>query len=290
MASLKNHILVPIDFSEQSRIALGQSYNLARLTKASLTLIYVVEEPFQLPFRKEKKVDKTFERNIQKELKKLAEETTRDTGVKTDTMIAHGKVYEEIQNAAKKLKSSFIIMGTNGSAGGFKRFIGSNALRVIRESPCPVITIKGKKHRPGCKSILLPLDLTKETKEKVTKAIVIANLFGSHIYLLSVLDTDDEFIVNKLKRQMMQVEEFIKKHELSCSHEFVMGNDMSEEIIKYAKRIKADLVMIMTQEEMQWREMFIASEAMEVINGTDAPVLSIRPIERKSTIVSPLKY
>jgi nucleotide-binding universal stress UspA family protein len=44
MASQKNHILVPVDFSEQSHIALTQSYNLARLTKAEITLIYVIDD------------------------------------------------------------------------------------------------------------------------------------------------------------------------------------------------------------------------------------------------------
>ena len=289
MANLKNHILVPIDFSEQSLIALGQSYNMARLTRASMTLIYVIEEHFQLPFLS-KKQDKSIDRNIQKEMKKLADDTYAKSGVKTDFIVVHGKVYEEIQNAAKKMKSSMIIMGTNGSGKGLKRFIGSNTLRVIREAPCPVISIKGKKHRTGCKRILLPLDLTKETKEKVTKAINVANLFGSHIYLLSVLTTDDEFIVNKLGRQMQQVEDFIKQHEVGCSHEFIHGDDVEDEVLKYSKMIKADLIMIMTQQDSKLKDMFIDSEAMDVINGSDIPVLSVRPKERKNVGLSPLQY
>src|SRR5438045_2126776 len=185
MASLKNHILVPIDFSEQSLIALSQSYNLARLTKATLTLIHVMEEQFQVPIFRKTKEDKSVEKKIQKELDKLAHDTMLKVGVKIETMMAKGKVYEEIQKAAKKLKCSFIVMGTSGASGFKKRFIGSNALRVIRESPCPVITIRGKKHRAGCKHIVVPLDLTKETKEKMTKAIEVARLFGSTINLVT---------------------------------------------------------------------------------------------------------
>ena len=287
--SSKNHILVPVDFSEQSLIALGQSQNLARLTRAELTLIYVIEEAINLPFVKRKE-EKTLEKNIFKELDKLAHETTAKSGVKTDVIIVRGKVYEEIQKAAKKLKSSMIIMGTNGAASFKKRFIGSNALRVIRESPCPVITIRGKKHRLGCKHILLPLDLTKETKEKVAKAVEISQLYGSHIYLMSVLTTDDEFIVNRLNRQMIQVEDFIKDHNVPCSHEFVHASDVPEEIVKYSKKIDADLIMIMTGKESGWTEMFITNDAMQVINNTDVPVLSIRPIKRKNTALSAMEY
>src|SRR3954465_4110261 len=113
MAS-KNHILVPVDFSEQSLIALTQSANFARLTRANLTLIYVIEDVLNLPFLK-KKEEKALEKNIFKELDKLAHDTSLKSGVKTDVVIVRGKVYEEVQKAAKKLKSSMIIMGTNGA-------------------------------------------------------------------------------------------------------------------------------------------------------------------------------
>src|SRR5689334_5415753 len=106
MAALRNHILVPIDFTEQSLIALGQSYNLARLTKATLTLFHVIDESFHLPFIS-KKEDKGMEKKIQKELEKLAQEVTEKVGLKVETLIARGTVYEQIQEAAKKLKCSF---------------------------------------------------------------------------------------------------------------------------------------------------------------------------------------
>ncbi|XQP85397.1 MAG: universal stress protein [Candidatus Pollutiaquabacter aromativorans] len=288
MAQPKNHILVPIDFSEQSLIALGQSYNLARLNRADLTLIHIIDESFHLPFMG-KKEDKSMEKKIQKELDKLASETSQTAGIKVNTMVTRGKIYEEIQKAVKKLKVSLIIMGTNGSVG-FKRFIGSNALRVIREASCPVITIKGKKHRAGCKHIVLPLDLQKETKEKVHNAIEFSKLFGSTIDLVSVLTTDDEFIVNKLKRQMHQVHEYILEQNIPCTVEFVHGDDVAEEVVKYSKRIKADIIMVMTQSEMDWSDMFISSATQDIINSSDIPVLSVHPKEKKDTTLTPFEY
>src|SRR5690349_13527601 len=142
MPSQKNHILVPVDFSEQSLIALTQSYNLARLTKAEITLIYVIDDdehnPLSFFLKSKKQHKKALEKNIKERLDKVASDTHLKSGVKTNTMISYGKIYDEINSAAKKLKCSFIIMGTNGTAGLKRRFIGSNALRVIREAPCPV--------------------------------------------------------------------------------------------------------------------------------------------------------
>ncbi len=289
MAGLNNHILVPIDFSEQSLIALGQSYNLARLTMADITLINVIEESFQLPFFSKETDTKSIEKKIQKELDKLAADVTQKAGIRVKTLISKGKVYEEIQKAARKLKTSFIIMGTNGSQG-LKKFIGSNALRVIREAPCPVITIKGKKHRTGCKNIVLPLDLTKETREKINKSIEIARLFSSQIHLVTVLSTDDEFIVKKLKRQMVQVHDHIEENDISCTMEYLPDDNLTDAVINYSKKIKADLIMIMTQEENWTDLMFISSSAQQIINSSDIPVLSIRPMERKNTTLSVFEY
>jgi nucleotide-binding universal stress UspA family protein len=294
MGSQKNHILVPADFSEQSLIALTQSYNLARLTKAEITLIYVIDDdennPLSFFLKSKKQNKKSLEKNIKERLAEVASNAHQKSAVKINTMVAYGKIYEEINAAAKKLKCSFIIMGTNGSVG-FKRFIGSNALRVIRDAPCPVITIKGKKHRFGCQLILLPLDLTKETRQKVNKAIEMATYFGSAIKVVSVVTTDDEFIVNKLQRQLNQVKHYIDEREVVCTAEMVNGKDVPEELMKYAKQVKADLIMIMTQEEMNWTERFIGSAAQEVINGTDIPVLTIRPKEQPASIVvTPFSY
>ena len=288
MAAFKNHILVPIDFSDQSLIALGQSYNLARLTKADITLINVMEDTFHLPFFS-KSDDKAMEDKVRKELSKLAQETTQKTGVHVDILVTRGKVYEEVHKAAKKLKSSFIVMGTNGSKG-IKKFIGSNALRVVREAPCSVITIKGKKHTSGCRSIVLPLDLTKETREKISKAIEIARLFGSIIHLVTVFTTDDEFVVKKLKRQMNQVHDFVQEHDISCTMEFLHDEDLSKSLVEYSKKIKADLIMIMTQQENWTDLMFISSTAQQIINSSDIPVLSIRPKEKKTITRSVFEY
>jgi nucleotide-binding universal stress UspA family protein len=180
-------------------------------------------------------------------------------------------------------------MGTNGSKG-LKKFIGSNALRVIRESPCPVITIKGKKHRIGCKNIVLPLDLTKETREKIGKSIEIARLFMSTIHLVSVLTTDDEFIVNKLRRQMNQVHDHIRDNNIPCTMEFIHGDDVTDSVLDYSKKIKADLLMILTQEENWSDMMFISSSAQQIINSSDIPVLSIRPKEKKASTISVFEY
>jgi len=286
MTKEKRHIIVPIDFSEQSIIALSQTYNLARMSSADITLLHVIDEALFSSvlhlFSSKEDQEELLRLGIQTKLNGLANDAKAKSGLEFNTRIEKGKIYDVVAEVAKEMNASFIVMGTSGETTLKKKFIGSNAIRVISDAPCPVITIKGKKHRSGCNTILLPLDLSKETKEKVTKCIEIARFFNSTVKVMSVIDTEDEFLINKLERQMDQVVEFIATHQIACTGEFYKHKDISEGVLEYSEKINADLIIIMTQKESDWT-VFVSTESQQIINNSEVPICSIRPIERKDT-------
>ncbi|HRN41529.1 MAG TPA: universal stress protein [Vicingus sp.] len=277
-----NKILVPIDFSEQSLIALSQSYNLAKEIRAEVILLYVIEEVNPMVKMFIKGLDEIRDA-VESNLKNLAEEKSKETGLEISSIVAEGKIYSKIAEVATLIKATFIVMGTKGAENS--KFIGSNALKVVKTAPCPVITIKGKKHKKGCDKILLPLDLTKETSDKVNKAIAVAKVFKAEIYAVSILLTGREDVVNKLKDQLILVKQYIEKKQVKCTAELVKilktEDKLSNAVIEYGQKIEADLIMIMTQQETDIKAFFIGSNAREVINNSDIPVLSIQPNERE---------
>lgn len=295
MIQSTNKILVPIDFSEQSMIALEQSYNIAREYHAEITLLHVIEESGMLAKFFSKQQHDDVKKNVQIELDKLATEVEKKAKITVNTLVAKGSIYEKVAEVAELINATMIVMGTNGDDVKKKRFIGSNALRVVRESSVPVITIKGKHHRKGCKNIVLPLDLSKETREKVTKAIELSKLFGgAAIRVVSVLFTTDEFVVNRLTRQLGQVKAFLEKEEIECTAEIIKGikgeETLAANILEYAAKVEGDLIMIMTQQEVDFTDYFIGSSAQEIIYHSKIPVLSIRPLPKKDTTVFPNPY
>lgn len=289
MSTQPYQILIPTDFGDQARIAVAQSYNLARLTKSEITLLHVIDNEFLKPFQDIVSAKHNYENHLREDvgnrLKALAVEIQRESGVKVNTLIRTGKIYDEIVEAAREIKAELIVMGTMGAVGFTKKILGSNASRVVREAECPVITIKGQNHRFGIKHILLPLDLTKETKEKVSRAVNLAKMFSAVIHIVTIVESDDEFIMNRLTRQMNQVEDIIAENGIKCTSEFISGKNVVDEILKTAKRVEADLIMIMTQQEVGFTDLFISSAAQEVINNSEIPVLSIRPMAKKDTTV-----
>ena len=184
--------------------------------------------------------------------------------------------------------ATLILMGTSGSMGLMK-FIGSNTLRVIRESKIPVISIKGKEIIKGLNSILLPLDLTKETKEKVSKAIWLSKLYGNApVEVVSVCTTKDSLLTKKIKRQEQQVVDFLRQKGIKCNCEMISnlgGKTVAQAILDYAKKVNAGVIMIMTQQETDITEMFIGSSAQGIINNAEIPVMSVVPAPKKGTSI-----
>ena len=264
-------------------IALSQAINLAKVIDAEITIINVSEDHGLFNKYISSADAEAHKKDTEKKLKELVAERA-DSGVEIHTMTAHGKIYEKINEVAEMIGATLILMGTSGSLGLMK-FIGSNTLRVIRESKIPVISIKGKEIQEGLASILVPLDLSKETKDKVSKAVWLSKLYGNaRIDIVSISTSSDSFIKNKAKRQVQQVQTFLQSKGIDSTGKMITdtkGKSVAESIIEYSQTVKAGLIMVMTQQENNITQMFIGSSAQAIINGSEVPVMSVIPGDHK---------
>ncbi len=272
-------ILVPIGFSEQSMIALDQALNLAKIKNSDIVLLSVIKEQsiMQALFGHDQS-DKLKDK-VKEKLDSIALDYKKTYGINIDTMVAKGKIYEQINEVAEMISADLIVMGTNGSTGSSSKVIGSNAERVVRLAKSPVITIKGNKHRDGCENIVLPLDIEDETKQKVTYAIEYARYWNSTIRIVSFIIGDKQEDKEKLIKNLNQVKNFIVNAGIKCSSDLVEGDknqNLGDFLFRYQKRCEADLLMIMTTKEDSLTNS-ISDNARYVINNSEVPVMSIRP-------------
>jgi nucleotide-binding universal stress UspA family protein len=262
-----NSILVPIDSTEQTMIALGQSYNLARFTNSKIVLLTVDDDKSPA---------------VKKRLDELAKIASQKSGQPVETMIRQGNVYEEINKVADVLNPLFVLIGLTSKLS-MGSILSKNAFKMVRESKHPVITIRGKVHRDGCKTILLPVDLSKQTREKVTKAVFLAKLFKADVRVISILTETDETSENKLISYSNQVWKYIKDQGIRCTIKTLRGQDIPKMVIDYGREVEADLILIMSKAELSMKEMFMGTVAERIINESEIPVLSYRPMERRDT-------
>ncbi len=150
-----NNILFCTDFSENSHHAFTYALDLAKTYKSSLLILHVTPPPVHpeqlsiyLPPEKLeelKKFQKDEVNHLLKEyyLKKLSH--FRNFRV----VFKEGEPFVEIIRMARKESAGLIVMGTHGRTGLDHVFFGSTAEKVVRKSPCPVLTVRlpGKKFR-----------------------------------------------------------------------------------------------------------------------------------------------
>jgi nucleotide-binding universal stress UspA family protein len=260
-------ILIPVDFSKQSYVAVKQSYNLAKFTNSKIILMHV--SPNSDTEHKE-------------DLEALAETTRKDTGLVVETLNIKGDVYELTEKKAQEFKSALIIIGLDTHVR-FRNFLGStNVGKFISNSPCPVITIRSTENRDGCKNIVMPFDLSPESREKVSFAVQLAHYYKADIRIVSVFHPNDDKYENKLLPYLQQVKKFIKEEGVHCTNKSIPSTKVAEAIVEYADKNDCDLIVQMNQKDLTIGEMFSGTVGQKIVEISHIPVMTINPMKRES--------
>jgi nucleotide-binding universal stress UspA family protein len=84
------------------------------------------------------------EKNIEEEVGKDFDKITKKHDFPFKRVIKTGIIFAEIIDYVKDQEIDLVIMGTHGRSGIEHILIGSVAEKVVRKSPCPVLTIRPK--------------------------------------------------------------------------------------------------------------------------------------------------
>lgn len=142
-------ILVPVDFSPCSRLALQYGIDMAQRFGASLTTLHVYEPPHyvgdvmvQLPEKSSVTVHEYVRRQSAQLLDELIDTTAGLDDVAFDRRLVSGVPHIAIVDAARDMKADLVIMGTHGRSGLSHLLMGSVVEKVLRQAPCPVLVVR----------------------------------------------------------------------------------------------------------------------------------------------------
>lgn len=275
-----NTILVPLDFSEVAQNALGHALKVADVYKNEVTLLHIMDEGNFIGnlFGGNNNVELVKEAIDMKLDKIIAESNKQYPNVKINKLIESGKIYKVISNIANEGNYDSIIMGTNG-ASGLQQITGSNASRVINYAKVPVVVVKEKSIGNGYEKIVLPIDLTRESRQKVRWAVHVAKKFNSTIHVIYENTTNEEFR-NRIHAVINQTQDILDtngaKYILRGLEEDKYPDSFAEDTLAYANEIDADLIMIMSQQEKGFNEFLLGSYAQQIVNnGGRIPIMCI---------------
>ncbi len=268
MENPDNLILVTWDFTNISQCALEHAIRIARTIKQGIGLLHIVA-----PGTPEKEIE-----NRKDKMAIVCEETERRYAIKPDIRIVEGNIFTSISTYVSEQKISLVVMGTHGMTRT-QRIFGSWALKVIVGSSAPFIVVQDKpKTLEKYSNIVFPIDFKSENKEKLNWAIYFGKYFNSKVHLYKY-PVSDKSLQKKINANLNFAIRFLIQNNLDYEiHSPERTSDFKNDTLNFAKRIDADLILIMTTKYISiFDYIFGAKEQMVIANKAKIPVMCVNP-------------
>ena len=217
-------------------------------------------------------------------------------GFEPQVLIEEGDLYAGVLDIVEKNKIDLIVLGTSGRSGAAKFILGSVAEEILRQAPCPVLTVgpftPGRLLPDGkIKEIVYATDFSPESVRAAAHAISLAEEFQAHLTLMHV-------IANEAPGDLLLPGELVKateqhlrnlvpaEAELWCEPRFVVEQgETAEKILQVARERDAYLIVLGVHQTTGFpgaaTHLPIAT-AHKVVSHAPCPVLTVRGYVREA--------
>jgi hypothetical protein len=220
-------ILVPFDFSNEANFALDHAYELARISKFPIHLLYVVQS----------------EREIEEwhsELKKIADKFAQKHNYKVEAVVKAGNLFETIYNYGIEANAYLAVMGTHGIKT-IKR-----AMKVIQKFvKIPFILVQRPINYGEYDKICVPVDDDKKSRAKFLWVKYLNNLFESKVYIVYP-ETNDSIRKADINKNLNFATSVFEKDNMDFEIKAVPEANFADNLYDYMNEIEPDVVLFMT--------------------------------------------
>ena len=291
-------VLCPIDFSEDSRLALRYAAAVAARGHAVLTVVYV-NDPLLIAAAAAALHDRRLARRSAQELQEFVETTLPASARKPLRLKSHvsiGNPADEITEAGARSRADLIVLGTHGVSGADRLLMGSTTLSVLQHTTVPVLAVPGagahlvtspSRSWPGDR-IVAALELDSGAGKDVDVAAHLAEWFGSSLLLVHVvseiaapawlnadLSAHDRIRVARAQQQLDVLAARSQKH-VATDARVVCGR-VADEIAAVAATERTGLLITALRDRRGWFGARRGSISYHVLSHAVTPVLAYPP-------------
>jgi nucleotide-binding universal stress UspA family protein len=276
--SPRSEVLCPLDLSEISGRALRYADALAAWYEARLTVLFV---------RPGLRVTST-ERDV------AAFVESAIGAHAADLRVTDGDVVSEIVRFAAALPADFVVLGTHGISGFKQLLLGSVTERVLREAPCPVLTVPPGVARPSPDAaspatVVCAVDFSPSSARALAYAVSIARKARGRLVLLHALEWFDDEVEapgpggsthgfpTSEEDARQGLEELLTADARACDPELVVGHGSpAGEVLRIVRESDAGLIVLGVRGRSALDRTLFGSTAQRVVREAPCPVLTVR--------------
>jgi len=272
-------IIVAVDFSNTSIHALEYSIPLANKLKSDIIMVWVDKIASNEGIYSDASTDNRNEakRRFDELIRQYKKEVSKD--ITLDYKLRKGKIYHELDGLARTIGAMLIVTGAHGISGFEEYWIGSNAVKIVTYSTCPVITVRHD--FPANKNIdriVVPIDSSAETLQKLPFIAKLAEAFSSEVHVIATHYSHLKSVQRIAENLADQAAKYLVRHNVNLVRDKIISNDITKMTIDYALSKSADLISIMTEQETP-ANILLGPHAQQLVNQSPVPILSIHPVE-----------
>jgi nucleotide-binding universal stress UspA family protein len=293
-------VLVPVDFSPPSSVAVNYGVQLARRFRAKITLLHVIEPStalmYTFPTESAIAERQRYERAERMLAAMLAPEDQDDLDLQT--AVAIGDTVTEIASAADRLDADIVVMGTHGRGLVGRFLIGSVTQALLRKIDKPILTVCHA-HRPlSFKQILFATDFSESSNAGLNFAMDLADTLNARLVVAHVIDkrpdvtyeTPDVTAVFDAEQKRLRADaraafravEAEAKRRKTGVETVVAEGIPAETILRVADENTVDFIVLSVARKSRMDRILLGTTAEQVIREATVPVLSVpaHPVER----------
>jgi nucleotide-binding universal stress UspA family protein len=218
----------------------------------------------------------------------------RSQGLSCNAMLGEGKVTEVIEEFVHKRAADLLVVGTSSRMGLGKMFLGSVAEELIRDSPCPVLTVGPHVTTlasSGVQCILCATDFSPASTHAVEFAVSLAEEYQAHLTMLHVLDgklpTSLQYAIESSERRLRQaLPSEIEEIELPFAPELVVeAGAVADRVVNLAGDLSSDIIVMGANGVGAFAETAsrLGSIVHRVIAFAPCPVLTVHNVQKLET-------
>ena len=288
-------ILCPIDFSDASRHALAHAVTIARWYESSITALHVrsaplfVNPPIIMAAAPETVIAGVTDLpRLESQLREWLAPAAA-AGITTEALVGDGPPAGRILDHAARMPADLVVIGSHGRAGVERLILGSVTEKIVRQAPCPVMTVPpaaAATSKLPFTHLLCPIDFSRSSLAALDFALSIAQESEARLTLLGVFEWTEARHAGDTPafRERWQAE---TRRELNalvseevrnwCSVEAVAAfGHAADQILKLALADHADLIVMGVQGRTALDMALFGSTTNHVVRQASCPVLTLR--------------
>ncbi len=270
-----NRIVTGIDFSKTSVLAFRYAIKLAQKTDSELLLVNVQKHlDYEVP---QKAGEPRRPDTVVEQFENLVSTHRGDFKGNIEYTVKKGRIHEEIANQARYADAWIVVVGAHGLSGFEEFWMGTHSYRIVSTSETPVITVRlGFDAGRPLKAVVIPIDNTLETTQKLPFTLDLATKFNADVFVLSLYSENTRAVKDRVNSNADAAHRFVREAGLRLVTHSEVCENITSSTIEYAKNVDADLISIMTEQEYAPRNIFLGPYAQQMVNHSPIPVLSMR--------------